>query len=119
KTACPLSGPDHGRRFARDPPGARTDRRQPGGGGGLWHRSGTFSVLRHPGGDLRSRKYRTGAPPGRVLRPERVGRMRGVPAESHRESFNLTYVMAGPDPAIHLASGTMDGRLKGGHDMRG
>jgi len=40
------------------------------------------------------------------------------------------YVMAGPpeprearsegklhDPAIHLTSGTMDGRLKAGHDM--
>jgi hypothetical protein len=27
--------------------------------------------------------------------------------------------MAGPDPAIHVASGTMDGRLKAGHDMMG
>lgn len=27
-------------------------------------------------------------------------------------------VMAGLDPAIHLSSGTMDGRLKGGHDKR-
>jgi len=26
--------------------------------------------------------------------------------------------MAGLDPAIHLASGTMDGRLKGGNDKR-
>jgi hypothetical protein len=25
-------------------------------------------------------------------------------------------VMAGLDPAIHRASGTVDGRLKGGHD---
>jgi len=24
--------------------------------------------------------------------------------------------MAGLDPAIHLSGGTMDGRLKGGHD---
>jgi hypothetical protein len=30
---------------------------------------------------------------------------------------NQLLVMAGLDPAIHLTSGTMDGRLKGGHDI--
>ena len=42
--------------------GARTDRRQPGRGGRLWHRGRPFPELRHPGGDLRPRLDRPGTP---------------------------------------------------------
>ena len=88
RTACQLSRPGDGRRLARHRAGARTDRRQPGRGRCLWHRSRPFPGVGIPAvicgpGSIEQAHGR------RVLRPQRTRGLRSLPAQSDREGLRL------------------------------